>query len=93
MHAPKRQKTKPLLESVTVSDKGQISIPVKVRDLLGIEKGDVLVVIVSDNKMLIEKSETLGKKLNSEFDYMLKLSESSAKELWDNERDNVWDSV
>jgi AbrB family looped-hinge helix DNA binding protein len=82
-----------ILESVTVSDKGQIAIPVKIRESLGIEKGDVLVIIASDGKILIEKSEAVGKKLGNEFDYMLKLAESSAKELWDNESDNVWDSV
>ena len=88
-----RQKRKVLLESVTVSEKGQISIPMRVRESLSIKKGDKLVVIVADDKMLLQKSDEAGSKMEKEFDYLLKLSERSAKRLWENEKDNVWNDV
>jgi AbrB family looped-hinge helix DNA binding protein len=93
MRMVSRQKQKVLLESVTVSEKGQISIPMSVRESLSIKKGDKLVVIVSDDKMLLQKSDEAGSKMQKEFDYLLKLSEKSAKRLWENEKDNVWNDV
>ena len=93
MRMGSRQKQKVLLESVTVSEKGQISIPMSVRESLSIKKGDKLVVIVADDKMLLQKSDAAGSKMEKEFDYLLKLSEKSAKRLWENEKDNVWNAV
>ncbi len=31
--------------------------------------------------------------MNDEFDYLLKASEQTAKELWDNKYDEVWNNV
>ena len=31
--------------------------------------------------------------MNNEFDYMLNASERTAKKLWDNKYDKVWDKV
>jgi len=82
-----------LLESVTVSEKGQISIPMRIRESLAIKKGDKLVVFVADDKLLLQKSTEAGSKMEKEFDYLLKLSEKSTKRLWENEKDNVWNNV
>ena len=50
-------------------------------------------MIVADDKMLLQKSDAAGSKMEKEFDYLLKLSEKSAKRLWENEKDNVWNAV
>ncbi len=51
-----------------------------------------MVVIVADDKMLLQKSDEAGSKMEKEFDYLLKLSEKSAERLWENEKDNVWNN-
>ncbi|MDG6966507.1 MAG: AbrB/MazE/SpoVT family DNA-binding domain-containing protein [Nitrososphaerota archaeon] len=81
------------LRTVTVSEKGQVSIPVDIRRRLNIRKGQTLVLQVSDDKLLIAKSEEVSKKMKDEFEHLLRLSERSAKELWENEKDAIWDSA
>lgn len=81
------------LRTVTVSEKGQVAIPIDIRKRLNIRKGQTLVLQVSDDKLLIAKSEEVSKKMRDEFEPLLRLSERSARELWENEKDTVWDSA
>ena len=81
------------LHTVTVSEKGQVAIPVDIRRKLNIRKGQILVLEVSDDKLLIAKAEEVSKKMRGEFEHLLRLSERSAKELWENEKDAIWDSA
>jgi len=76
-----------ILKTVKVSDKGQIAIPQDVREKAGINKGDILIIIQEDNKLLLEKT---SEKMKDDFKDILKLSEHSLKEVWDNEQDNIW---
>ena len=79
------------ITTVKVSDKGQIAIPQSIREHIGIEKGDELILIEEDNKILIEKAET--SKLKDDFKDLLKLSELSLKKFWSSKEDDVWDKV
>ncbi len=81
------------LRTVTVSEKGQVAIPVDIRRRLNIRKGQTLVLQVSDDKLLISKSDEVSKKMRGEFEHLLRLSERSADKLWENEQDAVWDSA
>lgn len=81
------------LRTVTVSEKGQVAIPVDIRRRLNIRKGQTLVLHVSEDKLLIAKSEEISKRMKHEFQHLLSLSERSARALWENEKDAVWDSV
>lgn len=46
-----------MLKTIKVSDKGQISIPNAVRQNLGISKGDELILLEIEGKIIIEKSD------------------------------------
>ena len=81
------------LTTVTVSEKGQLAIPVDIRRRLNIKKGDKLLIVVHGNKVMIEKSDVISNKVKEDFGHLLKLSESSAKKLWDNDKDAIWDNV
>jgi AbrB family looped-hinge helix DNA binding protein len=81
------------LRTVTVSEKGQVAIPVDIRRRLNIRKGQTLVLQVSDDKLLIAKTEDVSRRIRDDFLYMLQLSEASARDLWENEKDAIWDSV
>ncbi len=72
---------------VTVTDKGQISIPTVIRKAADIEKGDKLLMIESGRTILVEKLK------KSDFRDLLKHSEKVAEKLWSNKEDDVWDSV
>lgn len=78
------------IATVKVSEKGQIAIPLSMRDLLGIEKGDNLVLFESGGKIVLEKSGAVEKKMNDEFKGVLKLSERSLKKVWNNKKDDIW---
>lgn len=78
------------ITTVTVSEKGQIAIPQIVRESIGIVKGDELLMLQIDGKIILEKSEKAEKKLVDDFKDILKLNELSLKEVWDNKEDEVW---
>lgn len=79
--------------SVTVSEKGQVAIPVAIRRKLDVKKGERLILAVKGRKVLIEKSADIAKRMEGEFDHLVRLSEESAKALWGNPEDEVWDDV
>ena len=79
--------SKMILKTVKVSDKGQIAIPLDVREEAGIDKGDTLIIIQEEGKLLLEKT---SEKMKDDFKDILKLSEHSLKEVWDNKQDDIW---
>jgi AbrB family looped-hinge helix DNA binding protein len=81
------------LRTVTVSEKGQVAIPVDIRRRLNIRKGQTLVLEVSKDKLLIAKSEEVSKKMKDDFQHLITLAEGSARALWENEKDAVWDNA
>lgn len=78
------------IKTLKVSDKGQISIPNSVRQKLGIERGDNLVLFEINGKLLIEKQQKISEKMKDEFKDILYFSEQSLKEVWDNPEDEIW---
>ncbi|MEM2786083.1 MAG: AbrB/MazE/SpoVT family DNA-binding domain-containing protein [Candidatus Nitrosotenuis sp.] len=81
------------LKTVNVSAKGQIAIPVDVRRMLGIKKGDRLLLTAAHKKILIAKSDDLAKQIEDDISYLTKISELTAKKLWDNKSDKIWDKL
>jgi len=78
------------IKTLKVSDKGQISIPNSVRQKLGIQRGDNLILFEIEGKLLIEKQQKVSEKMKDEFKDVLYFSEQSLKEVWDNSEDEVW---
>ena len=81
-----------IVKTVKVSDKGQISIPLEIREETGIGKGDELIIIQSGKKILIESARNSSKKAEDDFSDLIKLSEKSLTKLWDNKSDEIWNS-
>ncbi len=78
------------LKTVNVSEKGQIAIPREIRILLGIKKGDRLVLTAKNKKLLIQKATNLTKQMEDDLDDLSSYSELSLKKLWLNKKDDVW---
>lgn len=82
-----------IFKTVKVSDKGQIAIPSDIRKALKIKKGEELLIIRKGDKLLVEKSSKVSKKFASEFNFMLKNAQVTAKKLWNNKEDEIWNSL
>ena len=78
------------MKTVKVSDKGQIAIPVDIRELAHIKKGDELIILHRHGKILLEKAESVSDKITDDFKDILKFSEESLREVWDNKEDDIW---
>jgi len=72
---------------IKVSDKGQIAIPVEMRETIGIDKGDSLMIVQTGKRLVMEKPKAV------EEDFSGLISEDVMKKLWDNEYDEVWNNV
>ena len=81
-----------MIKTVRVSDKGQIAIPQSIREELSIEKGDNLIILHLNGKILLEKSKKTEDNLKENFKDILKLNEHSLREIWDNQEDEIWNS-
>jgi len=81
------------VKTVKVSDKGQISIPLDIRESIGIKQGDTLVLIQEEERILLQKSEPITKEIKDDFKYLIKHSEDVAKKFWSNKADDVWDTI
>lgn len=80
------------IKTIKVSGKGQIAIPVEMRESAGLKKGDELVVIQRGSQLLIEKSEDFSKEIRDEFADLVKFSEKSLRKLWNNKEDEAWNT-
>lgn len=78
------------ITTVTLSEKGQIAIPQSVRESIGLIKGDELVMLQLNGRIILEKSKKVEKKLIEDWSDITKLNESSLKEIWDNDQDDIW---
>lgn len=79
-----------MIKTVRVSDKGQIAIPQSIRASMGIKKGDELLIVQVEGKMMIQKANYVEEELKDDFGDLLRLSESSYREIWDNKEDEIW---
>ena len=79
-----------MIKTIRVSEKGQIAIPQIIREQMGIEQGDELVLLQIEGKILLEKAQKTEEKLLDNFKDILKFSEQSLTEVWDNKEDEIW---
>lgn len=79
-----------IVKTIKVTDKGQISIPIDIREVARIRTGDDLIIVQEGSKILLEKPENI---IRDDFRDLLKHSEKVAKKLWDNKEDEVWNNV
>lgn len=89
------QSEQEIIDTVVVSEKGQVAIPADIRKKLAIGKGDKLVIVLKDGKMFMVPARRMWKEsMEDEFDYLLKLSEGSFRQLWENETDDrIWNNI
>ena len=74
------------IKIIKVTDKGQISLPVSMRESLQIKFGDELLMTRNNDALIIKKVK------KEDFSDLLRLSERSLKRIWDNKEDEIWNS-
>ena len=72
---------------IKVTDKGQISLPIRIRESLKIKRGDELIITRNSDSIIIKRIK------KDDFSDLLKHSEKVAKKLWSNKEDEIWNSV
>lgn len=84
-----------MMEIISVSSKGQIVIPERVRKYLKINAGSRLIMIEKEGTLMLKKEEQVTKHIEEserkeDFGWMI-LAEKALKDVWDNQKDDkVW---
>ena len=79
-------------KKVKVSDKGQISLPVEIQRETGIKKGDELLLIRKDQRIVLEKVGRIAQALEDEFVDLQEITEASLRQMWLSKREDVWNT-
>jgi AbrB family looped-hinge helix DNA binding protein len=69
---------------IKVTNKGQICLPVVIRDSLNISEGDELILTRMNDSIVLKKIK------QDDFKDLLIHSEKSLKKIWDNKEDEIW---
>ncbi len=80
------------IKTIKVSEKGQIAIPKLIRKKIGLDKGDELLLLEVDGKIMLEKVKVFSNIIRDNFKDIEKFNEDSLKEVWDNKEDDIWSS-
>ncbi len=72
---------------IKVTNKGQICLPVVIRNSLNISEGDKLILTQANEAIVLRKIKA------DDFKDLLKHSEDVARKLWDNKENEIWDTV
>ena len=92
----KKFKNKNMLKTITISSKGQITIPEQMRKNLNIKDGATVAVVEEDHKLILGLKSDLEKELKKtavkrKKDGWLALAEKSMAKIWDNCKDEkIW---
>lgn len=80
------------VKTVTISQKGQITIPRALQRKMDIKKGDRFVLVARGDNIMLKRSPAIIKSIEDDFRDILAISEHSLGKLWLNKEDDIWDA-
>jgi AbrB family looped-hinge helix DNA binding protein len=80
------------IKTVTISQKGQITIPRALQRKMGIKKGDRFVLVARGDNIMLKRSPAIIKSIEDDFSDILAISEHSLGKIWLNKEDDIWDT-
>jgi AbrB family looped-hinge helix DNA binding protein len=80
------------VKTVTILQKGQITIPRTIQRKMGIKKGDRFVLVARGDNIMLKRSPAIIKSIEDDFSDILAISEHSLGKLWLNKEDDIWDT-
>ena len=81
------------MHTLRVSSKGQIVIPKDVRKRHRLDRDTDLVLLEEGDTLILRKKADVEKALKDRFCPLLRASEESLAELWENSEDDVWNDA
>ena len=87
-----KNKEKEDLDTVTISQKGQITIPRNLQRKMGIKKGDRFILVARGDNIMLKKSPAIIKSIEDDFSDIIAISEHSLRKIWLNKEDEIWDT-
>ncbi len=81
------------MHTLRVSSKGQIVIPKDVRKRHRLDRDTDLVLLEEGDTLILRKKADVEKVLKDRFYPLLRASEESLAELWENSEDDVWNDA
>jgi|WetSurMetagenome_2_1015567.scaffolds.fasta_scaffold407052_2 AbrB family looped-hinge helix DNA binding protein len=80
------------LRTITLSEKGQISIPISVRKDMKLKKGEKLLLLAEKGKITLTKVNEMLERIeqHAEVTETMLASQNALKKEWDNEYDERW---
>ena len=82
-----------IVRTVKTTSKGQLTIPVDILRAMGLQRGDELVLIQEDDRVVLAKAETVAKAYVDDLAGWERISEPSLADVWDNAEDEAWNDV
>jgi AbrB family looped-hinge helix DNA binding protein len=79
-----------IAKTVKISDKGQISIPTMIRESANLKKGDEILIIEKEGRIIIESLKNITKEYEDDFKDIELATQSSLSEVWENDEDEIW---
>jgi AbrB family looped-hinge helix DNA binding protein len=82
-----------ITKTVKISEKGQIAIPLEIREAANLKQGDELLIVQYKNKLMLEKTGHVAEQIKDDFRDLLKNSEKTAQKMWGSKADDIWDTL
>ena len=76
---------------VKVTAKGQIAIPIIIRESAQIKEGDSLLIVEKQGNILLKKTKSLDREITDDFKDIVKFTELSLKKVWNTKEDELWE--
>ena len=79
-----------MIKTVKISDKGQIAIPQIMRERMNLLRGEELLVIQIEGKIILQRTNDAEKRMKDDFADIRLISEKSLEDVCNNSEDDVW---
>ncbi|MBW3583541.1 MAG: AbrB/MazE/SpoVT family DNA-binding domain-containing protein [Euryarchaeota archaeon] len=81
------------VQTARLSSKGQITLPIEILRALNAGKGTEFLVVQEDDRIVLVKADSVGRKIVDELAEFSALGEGAFRDLWDNDADAIWDEA
>lgn len=80
-----------IVKTVTVSSKGQVSLPVAALRAMGVEKGTELLLVQEAGRLVLVKASDAGQRVVDELGGWESLATGAFEDTWAGPENDVWD--
>lgn len=82
-----------LVKTVRLTDKGQLTVPAEALRAMNARKGTEFLLIQEGERIVLVKASAVGRQLLDDMGGWDALAAPAFQDLWENEDDEIWNSV